>query len=282
MFMSLFDVSHWEKDEKRQASGTRQKFWLINPLDKQRYLFKIPKENTGEAWAEVIASKIGQLMGLKTMKADLAVYNGILGILSENFVHDDKEFYEGGDLFFTIAEDFDRYSLKYYDFPNIIKVLSEFSLERNFIQIPIFDALIANQDRHCDNWGIIVYRAGYQLAPIYDNGASLGYQLQEERILKMFQDQRMFTAFTNRSYSLIGLPDKKKPKYRELLNFIYQLYPQETKEMVERISQINEKQILVILSEISEEAMSKVYKEWVLKLLQYRREWLINWYTEVK
>jgi len=98
----------------------------------------------------------------------------------------------------------------------------------------------------------------------------------------MFQDQRMFTAFTNRSYSLIGLPDKKKPKYRELLNFIYQLYPQETKEMVERISQINEKQILVILSEISEEAMSKVYKEWVLKLLQYRREWLINWYTEVK
>ena len=118
--------------------------------------------------------------------------------------------------------------------------------------------------------------------PIYDNGASLGYQLQEERILKMFQDQRMFTAFTNRSYSLIGLPDKKKPKYRELLNFIYQLYPQETKEMVERISQINEKQILVILSKISEEAMSKVYKEWVLKLLQYRREWLINWYTEVK
>ncbi|WP_339230618.1 hypothetical protein [Aeribacillus sp. FSL K6-2833] len=74
----------------------------------------------------------------------------------------------------------------------------------------------------------------------------------------MFQDQRMFTAFTNRSYSLIGLPDKKKPKYRELLNFIYQLYPQETKEMVERISQINEKQILVILNEISEEAMSKV------------------------
>jgi len=116
--------------------------------------------------------------------------------------------------------------------------------------------------------------------PIYDNGASLGYQLQEERILKMFQDQRMFTAFTNRSYSLIGLPDKKKPKYRELLNFIYQLYPQETKEMVERISQINEKQILVILSKISEEAMSKVYKEWVLKLLQYRRELLINWHTE--
>ncbi|MGG3845345.1 HipA domain-containing protein [Aeribacillus composti] len=181
-----------------------------------------------------------------------------------------------------MAEDFDRYSLKYYDFPNIIKVLSEFSLERDFIQIPIFDALIANQDRHCDNWGIIVYRAGYQLAPIYDNGASLGYQLQEERILKMFQDQRMFTAFTNRSYSLIGLPDKKKPKYRELLNFIYQLYPQETKEMVERISQINEKQILVILNEISEEAMSKVLKRMGIKIITISKRVANNWYTEGK
>lgn len=35
----------------------------------------------------------------------------------------------------------------------------------------------------------------------------------------------MFEAFTNRSYSLIGFPDKKKPKYKELLGFIHRLYP---------------------------------------------------------
>lgn len=98
----------------------------------------------------------------------------------------------------------------------------------------------------------------------------------------MFQDQRMFTAFTNRSYSLIGLPDKKKPKYRELLNFIYQLYPQETKEMVERISQINEKQILVILNEISEEAMSKVLKRMGIKIITISKRVANNWYTEGK
>ncbi|MGG3007109.1 hypothetical protein [Geobacillus stearothermophilus] len=39
-FMELYDVSHWKKDEERQASGTREKFWLINPDNKRRYLFK--------------------------------------------------------------------------------------------------------------------------------------------------------------------------------------------------------------------------------------------------
>ncbi|AMX82972.1 toxin HipA [Geobacillus subterraneus] len=280
--MGLCDVSDWTKDEERQASGTREKFWLIHPDNTHRYLFKIPKGNTGEAWAEVVASKIGQRIGLNMMEADLAVYDGIVGVLSRNFVFDDAEFYEGGDLFFTIAEDFDRYNLKHYHFLNIIKVLSEFHLEKEFVQIPIFDALIANQDRHCDNWGVIVHHNGYKLAPIYDNGASLGYQLKEERILKMFQDQRMFDAFTNRSFSLIGLPHKRKPKYKELLSFIYELYPKEVKREIERISQINIQEIITVFDGISDNIMSKIYKEWVSKLLQQRKEWLLNWYMEVR
>ncbi|WKA46413.1 hypothetical protein QWV57_12055 [Geobacillus zalihae] len=98
----------------------------------------------------------------------------------------------------------------------------------------------------------------------------------------MFQDQRMFEAFTNRSFSLIGLPHKKKPKYKELLSFIYELYPKEMKKEIDRISQINEQQVTTVLDGVSENVMSKIYKEWVLKLLQYRKEWLVNWYMEVK
>lgn len=119
-FVNILDVSHWEKDDKRQASGTRQKFWLVSPYNEKRYLFKIPKENTGEAWAEVVASKLGKLIGINTMKAHLATFNGLTGCLLENFVVANSEFYEGRDLFFTMAGDFDRYNLNYYDFLNII------------------------------------------------------------------------------------------------------------------------------------------------------------------
>ncbi|AXM90509.1 toxin HipA [Anoxybacillus ayderensis G10] len=281
-FVNILDVSHWRRDDKRQASGTRQKFWLVSPYNEKRYLFKIPKENTGEAWAEVVASKLGELIRINTMKAHLATYNGLTGCLLENFVVANSEFYEGGDLFFTIAEDFDRYNLNYYDFLNIIKVLSPFELDRAFVQIPVFDAFIANQDRHCDNWGVIVEGAGYRLAPVYDNGASLGYQLNEERIIKMFQDQKMFEAFTNRSHSLIGLPSKKKPKYKELLSFIYGLYPKEIQEIIERISNVDERTIAIVLNEIPDSCMNAIYKRWVSKLLLHRKQWLIKWYMEVK
>lgn len=54
------------------------------------------------------------------------------------------------------------------------------------------------------------------------------------------------------------------------------------KEMIERMSQINKNEISDILSSISDKVMNRVYKEWVLQLLKYRKEWLMNWYTEVK
>lgn len=184
--MNILDVSHWEKDDKRQAYGKRQKFWLVSPYNEKRYLFKIP----------------------------------------------------------------------------------------------VFDAFIANQDRHCDNWGVIVEGSCYQLAPVYDNGASLGYQLNEERIIKMFEDQKMFEAFTNRSRSLIGLPSKKKPKYKELLSFIYGLYPKEIQEIIERIGSVDDRTIAIVLNEIPDICMNDIYKRWVSKLLLHRKQWLIKWYME--
>lgn len=276
--MDLLDVSSWKLDDRRQVSGTRAKYWLIHPETEERYLFKIPKEGTGEAWAEKIASEIGKKIGFSMMDVNLAKRNNTIAILAKNFVNDQEEFFEGGDLFFTIAEDFDRYQLKYYDFHNIVKFLSEYGLERDFIKIPIFDALIGNQDRHCDNWGIISSKDGYRLAPIYDNGASLGFQLKEERLKLMFQDANMFRAYSNRSYSLIGLKNKMKPKYLELLSEIKLHFPDEIQQYIEQLHNVDRKLLEDIINPITEEVMSAIYKEWVIRLLLYRKEWLLNWY----
>lgn len=219
--MGLLDVSSWQVDDERQVSGTRAKHWLIHPEDtRQRYLYKIPKVSIGEVWAEKIASEIGKIMRLPIMDAEIVKRGETIAILTKSFVNKGEELFEGGDLFFAIAEDFNRNDLKHYDFMQIVKILSEFDLDRDFIKIPIFDALIASEDRHCDNWGIIANSEGYRIAPIYDNGSSLGFQLLEDRIIKMFRDENMFKAFCNRSFSLIGLPTKRKPKYLELLSVI--------------------------------------------------------------
>lgn len=279
--MSILDVTTWEEDFINQISGTRAKFWIIDPKTSQKFMFKIPKGDTGEVWAEKIASEIGKLLQLNMMDVHLAVRKDTYGVLAKKFTSGMEEFYEGGDLFPSIVEDFDRYKLDNYTFQHISKALSEFQLDKDFIVIPVFDALIGNQDRHCDNWGIISTRNDYRLAPIYDNGASLGFQLKEDRINMMFSDRNMFKAFTRRSHSLIGVGNRRKPKYSELLSVIWTQYSKEIDDAVTRLTVLNKDNIVRILNEIPDAIMSDIYKEWVVKLLLYRRDWIINWRSEV-
>ena len=50
----------------------------------------------------------------------------------------------------------------------------------------LFDSLLGNVDRHSENWGFIFERKddaqSVTLAPLYDNGTSLGYNILEERL----------------------------------------------------------------------------------------------------
>ena len=46
-------------------------------------------------------------------------------------------------------------------------------LFKDFIKIMIFDALIGEQDRHEENWGITEKEGKSFISPLYDNGDSL-------------------------------------------------------------------------------------------------------------
>ncbi|MET1250175.1 hypothetical protein ABWW58_15450 [Sporolactobacillus sp. STCC-11] len=71
------DISHWEKDETLGASGTKEKFWPVQPNTEEQFLFKLPKEGTGEFWAEKISSDIGKLLEYDMM--DTTIVDAELG-----------------------------------------------------------------------------------------------------------------------------------------------------------------------------------------------------------
>lgn len=98
-----------------------------------KYLFKIPTEGTGGHWAEYVASKVGEELGLHTVQVELAMNKGTVGTISKNFRAKTEELYEGGDLFLSLFEDFDRHSLNYYELPHILKLLSAYDLENDFM-----------------------------------------------------------------------------------------------------------------------------------------------------
>ena len=277
----MIDTSLWKRDEKSQASGTRTKFWLIAPKKKSekpvKYLFKVPTEGTGGHWAEYITSKVGVQLGFPTAEVELSKYQDIIGTISKNFRNQTEELYEGGDLFVARFEKFDRHSLTYYELPHILEILSEYSLENAFVALPVYDALIANNDRHCDNWGVLSGPKGIRLAPIYDNGSSLGFNEVTERKHRMLTDDQMLTGFCNRGKSSIGLPDRKKPKHFELLAYL-RLHSAKALELeLARLEQLDKGMLLAIMDDIPDDIMSDLDKEWVVRLLLFRRNWLLNW-----
>ncbi|WP_407270102.1 hypothetical protein [Radiobacillus sp. PE A8.2] len=77
---------------------------------------------------------------------------------------------------------------------------------------------------------------------------------------------------------MIGLPDKKRPRFLDLLPVIRQHYPTEVQESIYLINRVNEDLLEAILEPIPEEVMSVTYKKWVKIFLINRKDWLLRWY----
>ncbi|MCP1359299.1 HipA domain-containing protein [Aneurinibacillus migulanus] len=278
--MTYIDLSTWQRIKGFQAPGARTKFWFLRPNSKQRYLFKMPHKDTGEAWAEQIAANLLRLLDFPTFQCEFAQFEGRIGVLLESFREDDEEFFEGVDLLNHHVEGFDTHSLYGYEFDIIIEVLQPLQLDSEFARIMVFDAFIGNQDRHCQNWGILGSNGTYRMAPPYDNGSSLGQLLTEQKINQMMRDTMMFKGFINRGYSIVGLAGKKKPKYHLILEHVKQQYPKEIEETINRLDALEETSIIRIIDAIPDEVMSSLHKEFVNKLIQYRKNWLLEWHRK--
>ena len=54
-------------------------------------------------------------------------------------------------------------------------------------------------------------------------------------------------------------------------------YPNEVEDAVNRLTLLTKNNIFMILNSVPNSIMSEVYKEWVLKLLLYRKDWINKW-----
>lgn len=204
---SPIDVADWSVDEEFgiHPVGSKPKKMLIAPDNLDRpfiipghsYLFK---SATGwreqQIWSEVIAYRLSRLLSLPVPPAFIAFDSrtGVTGVLVEFFFgypgeQSPARLVHGVDVISSIFQS------KVVGKPHT--VLSNSKVTRIilgqafgidwWVATYAFDALIANTDRHTENWGFLVRRTPegdttYEIAPIYDNGTSLGFQFGDDQL----------------------------------------------------------------------------------------------------
>jgi len=172
--------------------GTKAKEWYW-AADGTKVLFKEGRPGTGENWAEKACCEICRLLGLPHAEYDLAVWGERQGVISPTFVPDDGRLIHGNELLAKIHEDYKEYLTYRSSQHTVSRVAAALNVFKPGLPIDwgvpseigdafggvvgylMLDALVGNQDRHHENWGLInSLEHGVCLAPTFDHASSLG------------------------------------------------------------------------------------------------------------
>ncbi|MEH7342779.1 HIRAN domain-containing protein [Bacillus sp. JJ1532] len=271
----IIDVTDWLVDtEKGEGKGLREKVWLINPSTSESAMFKIPRENRGEHWAEKLCSEIANILDFNCARVDLAKRGNTYGSLSYFFVDKNNGFshFDGGTYF---PFDYDDERNIGYNVQLIKKVLDEQNISfGEFLFIIIFDALVANGDRHQDNWGITRHDIEdiKFISPLYDNSACLGRDLNEVSINKYCDSNEDLLRYIYKGKAKIGWGDIRNENHFALIRKILKLFPLRTLASIDRLSHLTDVIIENIINKLPNEVITEKHKEFVKLFLIKRRD----------
>lgn len=258
--------------------GTREKRTALdNKGDKA--IFKYEKYNSGcsEACSEKLCYEIAKVLGYECAHIELAVdENETLGVLNYLFVDIHKE--EHIDAISYIKKNNETRE-HFYTLKNIKKCLDmlDVKLFYQFLKIIVFDALVGEQDRHEENWGIIRINGEYKLSPLYDNGCNLLREFyKKENAEKYYSGQRDFDVYIKRSKALIYKEDGSKYKHFELIQDLYNRYPEQIKEEIVNLERLTNLKIENIVSKIPDNIITEKHKEYIIRYIKTRKQILLD------
>ena len=176
-----------------EVAGLKPKSWLQTP-NKDEWLFKTHRAGTHESVAEVYAAALATLLGLPSTPYRLATWNGDAGCASRKFdgIQAGKQLLSSADASYKVDG---RFRNEDHTIELVADVLSKLSAGAGasaafadargmFLGYLMFDAWIANTDRHHENWGYIEIAGVRTLAPTYDHGSAFAWRENDEKLLK--------------------------------------------------------------------------------------------------
>lgn len=282
--MEVYPIKTPEKDFKIleinfNSKGSRIKKLVIdNEGNKAFFKYEGNGYLVSEACSEKMSYEIAKILEYDCARIELAKdTNGTLGILNYLFV--DIGNTEHMDAISYLNKHSDERPI-YYTISNIKKTLDELdeNLFCDFIKIMIFDALIGEQDRHEENWGIQRIGNQYKISPIYDNGDNLLRNFKDEVYAEdYYSGKKDFDAYIQKSKTIIYKEDHKKQyKHFELIEYLNQNYSTIVHQEILNLEKLTDEKIEKIVEMVPNELLTRMHKKYIINYLKKRRDILLE------
>lgn len=291
----------WQRWDEQM--GSKRKFWFLKENEKnQQWLFKQARPDTGEHWAEKIASEIADQMGLPTHEVVLASYDGKIGCAVRSFLRENQALVHGNELMAGAIDGYDKFKHRGqadHNFDNIVKSLERRflvpkirnNLSLRFVGYLMLDALVGNTDRHHENWGIVqsftikdnheskqpsYTRTG--LAPTFDHASSLGRELLDDSRLRMLSDPSALKRYIRKGTGGIFEHERARKGLSPiaLMELIAGSYPDLVRPWKKRVASLPEDFAAPLLAGVPESCMSQASRKFVLAFLAESRKMITS------
>ncbi len=273
-----------------EEMGGKTKFWYGKPDDNTNWLFKSPRPNTGEHWAEKIASEVASAMGITHAKVELAQFQDERGSVTESFARGGRALFHGNELLEITIEAYDpkaKFHHSHHTLNNIWLALERIFEQPEaaekakllFAEYLVLDAIIGNTDRHHENWGLLRRQVEDRwrdfLAPSFDHASSLGRELRDERRDRLMAENRI-GDYAERGRGAIYWSEDERygPSPLELVRRAIRAYPDIFQPAILKLEKFGKDSLSKIVNRVPTDWMTPSARTFAIALVSYNCEQL--------
>lgn len=287
----------WDRTEQ---VGTKFKFWF----DENTKLFKEARPGTGEDWAEKVAAELSNLLGLPHVQYDLGIWRGRRGVVSHQFIPDGGVLIHGNQLLVKVAGPnypvTQMRGVRQHTLRVVLRVANALYPPLGFIGFPgvssgldvfigylLLDAWIGNNDRHHQNWGLVIaHDGGLHLAPTFDHASSLGrIETDDEKKDRLTTKDhgRSIYAYTQKCMSaFFHVPNSPKALLTlDVFRLAAKLHPIPALSWLKRLETVSLRDTESIFGQIPGDRISPVSIEFGQAILAINRSRLLGLVPEI-
>jgi excisionase family DNA binding protein len=305
-YFGIENISNFEP-MRQEPTGQKEKLWFEHrggnwywDTAGEQFLFKVGRNGTGENWAELVACKLCELLGLPHAEYKLAQYQERMGVITPSFVPHNASLILGNEILQHIITDYNgepRYHQRKHTLSRVtIGIGDETELPIDWRKVAgiedaisvlvgylMFDTWIANTDRHHENWGLIqdLNDNHFHLAPTFDHASSLGsHEKDDNKLIRLTtkDDNQKVGAYVVRAKSALYLKqtDKNPMLTIDAFREAAKIRKNAARIWLTQLENINNKDLTRIFEKVPEEVMSSISKQFAASILEENRHRLLQ------